>query len=461
MSPPTVTPHGATPPGRCPVTHGSRPDSEKVFALYSPEFAMDPHAIYVEMRRSSCDFVPVELAPGVPATLVIGYYAALRILYDDANFRADPREWQQTIPLDCPVLPMLEHRPNALRSDLKDHERYRSPTVAALRAVDRRALHTVVAEIGEQLIAEFSSRGTTDFSSRGTANLITDYALPLAFETINAMLGCPAEVGVDLARGFELMFDATAGSEAVNTILDEAFAALIALKRQQPAKDVTTTLMAHAVGMTNYEISQQLLTMYAAAIEPLQNLIANTVFLMVTDRRFEGDVVGGALSTRDALDEVLYRDPPLANLCVRYPRQPIVINDYMLPARKPVVIGMAAASTDPRVTRKPDNSGYVDFSRSSAHLAFSAGPHVCPAREIAYQIAEDAIDQLLDWLPELELDCRVQDLRWRPGPFHRAIAQLPVAFPTRLRRPPREPAAPLLLSHARGTGPTGPVSSMR
>ncbi|MEV5839686.1 cytochrome P450, partial [Nocardia sp. NPDC052112] len=40
--------------------------------LYSPEFAANPHRVYDEMRRQYGSLAPVELAPGVPATLVVG-----------------------------------------------------------------------------------------------------------------------------------------------------------------------------------------------------------------------------------------------------------------------------------------------------------------------------------------------------------------------------------------------------
>ncbi|WP_330256297.1 hypothetical protein [Nocardia sp. NBC_00565] len=44
-------------------------------------------------------------------------------------------------------------------------------------------------------------------------------------------------------------------------------------------------------------------------------------------------------------------------------------------------------------------------------------------------IAAAAIDQLLDALPELGLAFPAGQLGWRPGPFHRALASLPVVFP--------------------------------
>jgi hypothetical protein len=48
---------------------------------------------------------------------------------------------------------------------------------------------------------------------------------------------------------------------------------------------------------------------------------------------------------------------------------------------------------------------------------------------MASLIAQEAIDQLLDALPEMRLAVRAEKLTWRPGPFHRALAALPVVFP--------------------------------
>jgi hypothetical protein len=84
-----------------PATQGSplTPGGERV-PLYAPEFAADPAGAYREMRRRYGALVPVDLAPGVPATLVVGYRHALRILHDPDHFPADPRRWQETVPPD-------------------------------------------------------------------------------------------------------------------------------------------------------------------------------------------------------------------------------------------------------------------------------------------------------------------------------------------------------------------------
>jgi len=97
--------------------------------MYTPEFAADPHGTYAEMRRRHGSLVPVLLHPDVPATLVIGYHTALKILHDQDRFPADPRRWEADgIEQSCPVKPMMEWRPNALRSSGVEHARYRGAT---------------------------------------------------------------------------------------------------------------------------------------------------------------------------------------------------------------------------------------------------------------------------------------------------------------------------------------------
>src|SRR6476469_9494086 len=73
---------------RAPFTSPIGTDGPRV-ALYTPEFAADPHRAYRDMRERYGALVPVDLAPGVPATLVVGYYSALQILNDPDHFPAD------------------------------------------------------------------------------------------------------------------------------------------------------------------------------------------------------------------------------------------------------------------------------------------------------------------------------------------------------------------------------------
>ncbi|MFE9577287.1 cytochrome P450 [Nocardia sp. NPDC006044] len=365
------------------------------------------------MRAEYGSMAPVELAPDVPATLVIGYHTALRILHDPEHFPADPRHWQHSVPADSAVLPLLEWRPNALRSTGAEHARYRLANTAAINGIDLSELRGTVTELATALIGRF--RGA------GKADLVREFAQPLAFGVVNGMLGCPADIGERIARGMVAIFEGDHAAEG-NQLLTAALMDLVEHKRTAPGEDVTTRLLTHQVALDDLELVHQLVVLYGAGIEPLQNLILNALLLILTDDRFGGDLLGGSLSTRDALDEVLFTDPPMANFCVTYPRQPVLIDEVWLPAHQPVVISMAAANNDPAI-RADDRTG------NRSHLAWSAGPHACPARSAAYLVAQEAVDQLLDVLPDLEPALPADQLAWRPGPFHRALATLPVKFP--------------------------------
>ncbi|MFI2736631.1 cytochrome P450 [Streptomyces sp. NPDC018711] len=381
-------------------------------ALYEAEFAADPHAAYAAMRARYGPLVPVDLAPGVPATLVIGYDQARRILNDEVRFPADPRVWEQAVPDTCPVRPMMEYRPNALRSAGPAHARYRTANASALDAVDQHRLYALVQRVVAETIAEFRSVGRAD--------LLAQFAWPIAFRILSALLGCPDELGRRIADGMAKIFDGV-NAAAGNEMLARAVSELVALRRRQPGNDVTSRLIGDPARLDDTEMAHQLVTLYGAGIEPLTNLITNTLLKILTDEDFSATVHSAGTSVREALDTVLYRDPPLANYCITYPPQPVHLDGVRLPAHQPVVISMAACNNDPAL----QGGGSGD----RAHLSWSTGPHACPARSLAYLIAETAVTDLLDALPEMDLDRPADELTWRPGPFHRALTQLPVRFP--------------------------------
>jgi hypothetical protein len=63
----------------------------------------------------------------------------------------------------------------------------------------------------------------------------------------------------------------------------------------------------------------QLVVLIGAGVEPEQNLIINALRLLLFDERFGGDLSVGTLPVDDALDEVLWTDPPLANFSICFP----------------------------------------------------------------------------------------------------------------------------------------------
>ncbi|WP_280266158.1 cytochrome P450 [Nocardia wallacei] len=367
------------------------------------------------MRRDYGPLVPVEMWPGVPATLVIKYRTAVRILNDSDHFPADPTAWHRTAPTDIPIMPMIEPRPNAIRTSGEKHARYRHALNDALAGID---LHSVRAMVDKSAIPIINS-----FCQDGQADVLNQYVLPMVFSVFCETLGCPPDIGEQVASASAAMFDGV-DTETVNAIMGKALLELTALKRAHPADDITTRLVQHGTGLSDEEMVHQLVLLFAAGVEPPTNLVANTLLLMLTDTRFVSYSDRPPLSTKTAIDERLATDPPMANYCITYPRQPILIEDVWLPPNQPVIISMAACNTDPEL-----NTG--EFLDNGWNLTFSTGDHACPAHARPYGVllAQDIIDQLLDKLPEMQLAVAKEDLVWRPGPFHRALTALPVVFP--------------------------------
>ncbi|MGW0735158.1 cytochrome P450 [Streptomyces sp. NPDC002851] len=384
--------------------------------MYGPEFAADPTATYERLRKAG-PTAPVELAPGVRARLVVGYEAALHVLRSQETFSKDARLWADfadgTVAPDSPVVPMMAFRPNALLTHGEEHRRLREAITDSLARVDPNALRGYVEHAAEMLIDRFAPVGRAD--------LLGAYAQVLPLLVFREMFGCPPETGDKLVEGMSGIFDGI-DAEKANELLTHAVLELIALKREQPGQDVTSWLIAHPAELTDEELLHTLVLLMGAGTEPEQNLIANSLRLLLSDDRFAGDLSGGSLPVEDALDEVLWTDPPMANYAVHYPVRDATYDGVVLQKGVPLVVSFAAANNDP-VLASDQRAG------NRAHLAWSAGPHACPAQGPARLIAGVAIETLLDRLPDVELAVPVEELEWRPGPFHRALAALPVRFP--------------------------------
>ncbi|MEV4442501.1 cytochrome P450 [Streptomyces sp. NPDC049577] len=384
--------------------------------LYGPDFAADPHAVYRRLRANG-PVAPVELAPGVHATLAVDYRAALDVLRTPAVFAKDPRRWRALadgrIAPDNPVVPMMAYRPNCLFSDGEDHGRYRQAVDDSLSRIDPNALRGYVERSADTLIDRFVTLGEAD--------LLGSYAKVLPLLVFQQLFGCPPELGDRLVEGFSGIFDGV-DAERADALITSTLLELIALKHRRPGADMTSWLMAHPVQLTDEELLHQLVVLIGAGTEPQQNLIANALRLLLSDDRFAGDLAGGSLPVDDALDEVLWLDPPIANYAAHYPVQDLDYGGVRLREGEPVVVSFAAANTDPAL---------VSDQRigNRAHLAWGAGPHHCPAKNPARLIASAAVERLLDRVPDLELAVPAERLVWRPGPFHRALTALPVRFP--------------------------------
>ncbi|WP_243761754.1 cytochrome P450 [Streptomyces sp. YIM 98790] len=412
-----MTPTPATPPPTPPASPASPPPpaTDAPLALYGPDFAADPAGHYRRLRAHG-PLAPVELAPGIGALLVIDYQAALDLLRDTHTFSKDPRAWQATVPPDSPVLPMLAYRPTALFSDGDTHARYRAAINDSLSLIEPHVLQAQVARAAQRLIR--------DFAAAGRADLVAQYARQLPLHVFNTWFGVPDEDSDRLVRGIAGMINSAKDAAAAYADLVAVVTRLVADRRARPRHDLTSWFLAHPAALDNDETIRQITLTMSAGHEPTTNLIANALLHMLTDPRYAGSLYGGAMTAHEAINEVLWQDPPVANYSAHYPRYDTDFHGRRLRAGQLLLVSYAAANSQ----SPPPAGGSLGRSGDNAHLAWAAGPHGCPARQPALLIAITAIEQLTSQLCDMELTTDAGDLLWRPGPFHRALAHLPVRF---------------------------------
>ncbi|WP_314174848.1 cytochrome P450 family protein [Streptomyces winkii] len=439
-------PSGPEPGGRPePPPPWSEPHAE-VAQLYGPEFAADPEAVYGRLRRYGA-LAPVEISPGVPAMLVTDYRAALDLLHDPVTWSKDSRIWQETLPEDSPILPMLGWRPNVMFNDGDAHARYRQVITDGFDRIPPHELRDMVVGIADSLIA--------DFGADGEADLMAQFARLLPLKLFNRLFGLPDSYSERLISSLAGMMEGDPEeASAANAEFEAYIGELITAKKHVRGRDLTSWFMDHPAGLSDEEVTHQLVLTMGAGHEPTTNLIGNALARMLTDDRYYSTLSGGALTPRDAIQDVLLNEPPITNYSAHFPRRDVYFHGTWIRTGQLVMVSYAAAgaghgrtgagaaggnggqghgsSGASGHTGGPGGSGsgplHTGGSGGGAHLAWSAGPHSCPVPRSALLIATTAIERLTAWLSDIELTVAHDRLAHRPGPFHRALAQLPARF---------------------------------
>ena len=254
----------------------------------------------------------------------------------------------------------------------------------------------------------------------GQAELMSDFAVPLAITVIADILGVGRERlsdfhrwGNDTVAAFGGDQDAIERSFVAMTELFGFLGELIATRRATAAdggelpEDVLTSLITsdyEGSQFTDDEIlmaSHQLLT---AGFETTSTAIGNAVYLLCTNpaerEKLARDV--GLLDT--LVEEVLRYEAPIEGL-FRTSVDPVRVDGTDLPSGAKVRVVFASANRDERQFADPDTFRIDrDPTEVRRHLAFGFGPHACIGAPLARAELSAAIVSLFDRLPGLALD---------------------------------------------------------
>ncbi len=409
-----------------PVTVTSLDQLTGLSPLSETTVCADPRAAYAQLRQrwGGGPLAPVELEPGIPAWLVMGYPEVRIAARDELRFARNPEHWRLLsdglVPENSGLAPMMFPRRNAYFADGATHRRLQAPLVAGLDGLNEHRMTDLIEATCRRLISRMPDRGEVD--------LVAHYAAQVPMLTVARLFGLGPELSDELQGCLVALFGSGADSQTGYRRLQEILASVLDQHRAAPTGNLTTAFLQHPNLRDDAERIQSMLLMLSAGWETTKIWISHTLRILLSDPRFAARMRGGRLGTDDALDLVLWQEPPMRNMPARYALSDTVLGGQAIARGDALILSFAAANTDPRI--QPSDGGTDPGNRG--HLAWSVGNHACPAQRAGRIIARTAIDTVLHALPDARLAIPGDAIRMQPSPWTRGPAELPVTA-TRIR----------------------------
>ncbi|MGX1759395.1 cytochrome P450 [Streptomyces lydicus] len=400
------------------------PDSHRgAIMLGDPTYHRDPTKVFSELRRAYGPVAPVLLDGQVPAWLVLGHRELTQVTTDTGLFARSVGRWRlrEQIPADWPVWPMVGGGPageSLLYTEGAEHRQRAGAVSRALAGIDPVEFRAQCESHAEDL--------AESFAHSGRAELMAHYALLLPVMVMGWALGVPGDEHEALVAAAT---DQLAGGDralAGHQHLHRTMQKLVGRVREHPGADVASRLAADPIGLSDEQLCQDLMVTLLAGHQTTAYWMGNAIHRMLTDRRHTDAFVRGRLAVSQALREVLWDDTPTQVFAGRWTSRPAHLGHVTIPAGDLVLLGLAAANTDPHLRPEPG----AGMRGSRAYLSYSHGPHSCPdpARDAAETIVTAGIEVLLDRLPDLHLACPPEQVRWQRSVWMRGLESLPVDF---------------------------------
>ncbi|MET9393915.1 cytochrome P450 [Streptomyces sp. NPDC006624] len=402
------------PPPGCPA-HGLGPGG-----LHRLHEAEDLGALYERLREQHGPVAPVLLHDDVPIWIVLGHAENLHMVRSPSQFCRDSRIWTPLrdglIKPDHPLMPHIAWQPIASHAEGDEHKRLRGAVMGAISTIDFRSLRRYINRSTQAIVNRFCERGEADLVSQFTEHL------PMA--VMCEILGMPDEYNDRLVEAARDALKGTETAIASHGYVMDALSRLTARRRAEPEEDLASYLITHPARLTDDEVREHLRLVLFAAYEATTNLLSNVLLTVLIDPRFRAQLNGGQMTVPEAVEQSLWNEPPFSTVFAYFAKQETELGGQRIRRGDGLLFAPLPANVDPRV--RPDLKASMQGNRS--HLAFGGGPHECPGQDIGRSIADVGVDALLLRLPDVELDCDEEELRWTASIASRHLVELPVQF---------------------------------
>jgi cytochrome P450 len=393
--------------------------------LETPDYAAfcrsqldDPYPLLETLRQVA----PVHWSPQLGSWVVVSYEEVNRglrpgpLAHDriEVNTRGIPE------PALAGYAPLVTHVSNWLGfTDPPKHTR--------MREIGRHLINPGMAQRFRPWTVSVAKDVVARIQAQDHLDLVEEVALRLPLELICEALGIHDEdvrrfhdwtagVGQFAGRmspawdaGSQASVDESMASWAS---LEDMFRRVMEDKRTNPADDILTELTHHydEGNITEDEVIGLAVFILAAGHGTSRDLIANSLYLILTHPGDARQLAGGPDAVARAVEEVLRYESPIP-MVSQLAGQATVIGGHDVHAGDTVLLHLGSANRDPDRFDQPD---IFDVGRTeNRHLAFGFGAHFCLGAPLARQTAVVLLEQLEPHLSHLVLDD--EPPRWKHG----------------------------------------------
>lgn len=382
---------------------------------------LDPPPGYRELSGERPLF-QVRTPRGDAAWIVTRHQDARAVLTHHA-FSSDPRTpgFPTYVTGDVPPPPGF-----FMQADEPDHGRLRRTVTREFLIRNMEALRPTMRRILDGLVDGLIA------ADRGSADLVREFALPMAAMTICEILGVPFEDHELFVSLTDTVLDRSSEPERAVAAAGELmgyFDRLVTAKRRRPADDMFGRMVSRAAdggGLDHGELVGMAALLLLAGYDTMAQMIglgAVTLFEhpeQLAELKRSPDLLPGAVEELLRYLSINHAGLPRGVV------EDVVVGGQPIRAGEGVLVMLNAANRDESVFEDPDR---FDIHRGGgAHLAFGHGFHKCVGATLARVELTEVFGGLFERLPGLRPLKSVDELPFRHDMVLYGVRELPVAW---------------------------------
>ncbi|MGW4369323.1 cytochrome P450 [Nocardia takedensis] len=376
-------------------------DAALEFDPHSDSFFTDPYPIYRRLR----DEQPVHHNPRLGFWALSRYHDVLPAMKDYRTYSSargitlemvlDPAPREDAIPMIIMMDPPEHTRMRKLVSKV-----FTPRAIAGLESMVRTIVHSHLERV-----------------DRPEFDMFADFSTLFPIEVITTMLGVPAEHRRQLRRWHAAPMERADGAGVPTERAREAIAAatrfyhqLILQRRAHPQDDMISRLTQVDVEredgttttLTDREILGFASLLAGAGAETVAKVIASAAVIFAEHQDQWRALAADRTKIPGAFEELLRYEGPV-QYDLRYTLRDVEIHDRIIPRGNAVLMLLASANRDERAFTDADR---FDITRAFAghNLGLGYGIHSCLGAALARLEGRIALNALLDFMPEFEVD---------------------------------------------------------